>query len=251
MASWETYTRTLTAVKDLTAWRIDRSPANLLKIVPQYRPTRLQISVAHPSVIDWIPWPSLRDKLIVHHSANPKLDQVISDVGKAYVVQADLSTLVRCPQPVVGYVSVWTLVQAVAAGEAKDSSTNEGNRTSHSSCGVITNDDIGTSTQSSKHYKLPASSVNELFESPTLARAAHQKLGLSNAAASNYRLDPSFFELYPELYDSEANIMAQGVRLRPSNHLADEPYPVPDEIDAAALSQYREFSKIALAYVAA
>ena len=103
---------------------------------------------------------------------------------------------------------------------------------------------------SSKHHQLPASSVNELFESPTLSRAAHQKLGLSNAAASNYRLDPSFFELYPELYDSEANIMAQGVRLRPSNHLADEPYPVPDEIDAAALSQYREFSKIALACVA-
>lgn len=209
------------------------------------------MSVAHPSVIDWIPWPSLRDKLILHHSANPKLDQIISDVGKAYVVQADLSTLVRCPQPIVGYVSVWTLVQAIAEGESQTEHNNdERHMLCDSSPGMGMMDSTALPMQQAQKQMLPASSTNELFDSVALAKAAHQQLGLGRGTAFNYRLDPAFFELYPELYDHEANVIAQGVRLRPNNHLADEPYPVPGVLDAAVLSQYREFSNIALACVA-
>lgn len=252
MMAWETYTRSLTALKDLTAWRMDRTTTNWLKIVPQYRPTKLQISVAHPSVIDWIPWPSLRDKLIIHHAANPKLDDVISDVGKAYVVQADLSTLVRCPQPIIGYVPVWTLVQAISAGEVQDvfpDSFAAGPIIDKGNMSVL-DDDIVTSQTPSQRQSLPASSVNELFGSASLARAAHQLLGIGQGAAFNYRLDPAFFEVYPELYDPEANVIAQGVRLRPNNHFVDEPYPIPGELDTTVLTQYRDISRIALNCVA-
>lgn len=51
MDGWETYTKTITAVKDLTNWRMNRSWENCDKIVVQYRPTRLQMSIEHPSVM--------------------------------------------------------------------------------------------------------------------------------------------------------------------------------------------------------
>jgi len=72
------------------------------------------MSVAHPSIIDWIPWPELRDKLIIHHSANPRLDSLICDIGNSYVVPADLSLLIKYPQSVLGYLGVWDLVRAIA-----------------------------------------------------------------------------------------------------------------------------------------
>lgn len=55
MVAWETYTKSLSALKDLTAWRMKRTLDNWQNVAPQYRPTRLQMSVEHPSVIDWIP----------------------------------------------------------------------------------------------------------------------------------------------------------------------------------------------------
>lgn len=254
MSGWETYTRTLTALKDLTAWRMDRTDAKWRRIVPQYRPTRLQIAASHPSVIDWVPWPSLRDKLIIHHSSNPKLDQVLSDVGQAYVVQADLSTLVKCPQPVIGYVPVWALVQAITAGDGRADFASNPMHMSCSTTGMPAMEDFefasahsgGTHTSTS----LPANNANELFSNATLAKEAHLLLGIGDGAAFNYRLDPAFFEIYPELYDSQSNVMAQGVRLRPNSRFADAPYPVPGALSASTITQYRELSKIALDCVA-
>lgn len=258
MNSCETYTRSLTALKDLTAWRMNRTVAEWEKIVPQYRPTKLHVSVAHPSVIHWIPWPSLRDKLIIHHSANPRLDEVISDIGTAYVVQADLSTPIRCSQPVVGYVSAMALVHAVTAGDI--SYPHEDSTTGYSyanSCGSSAQPfTIGSSRMSPQPCNsygaagLPASSANELFGSAQLAKAAHQLLRIGQGTAYNFRLDPSFFETYPELYDSKANIIAHGVRLRPDDGNAYQPCPIPKALDSSIILQYRDFSKIALDCVA-
>lgn len=82
-----------------------------------------------------------------------------------------------------------------------------------------------------------------------LAKAAHRQLRLDHGMAFNYRLDPAFFEAYPELYDCEANVIAQGMPLRPDRRVVDDTFPCPGALDSAALAQYQDFSKLALGYV--
>ncbi len=183
---------------------------------------------------------------------------MISDIGTAYVVQADLSTLIKCSQPVVGYVSAMALVHAVTAGDI--SYPHEDSTTGYSyanSCGSSAQPfTIGSSRMSPQPCNsygaagLPASSANELFGSAQLAKAAHQLLSIGQGTAYNVRLDPSFFETYPELYGSKANIIAHGVRFRPDDGNAYQPCPIPKALDSSIILQYRDFSKIALDYVA-
>ena len=70
MKSWHTYTRAHVPLTKLMTWRINptaASYADLCSTTPAWVPTKLQISVPHPPVIDWIPFPSMRDKLIHYH----------------------------------------------------------------------------------------------------------------------------------------------------------------------------------------
>ncbi|USW52059.1 Putative basic-leucine zipper domain-containing protein [Septoria linicola] len=182
------------------------------------------------------------------------LDQVLSDVGQAYVVQADLSTLVKCPQPVIGYVPVWALVQAITAGDSRADFPSNPMHMSCSTAAMPAMEDFDFASAhggGSQHStSLPANNATELFSNATLAREAHLLLGIGDGAAFNYRLDPSFFELYPELYDSQSNVMAHGVRLRANSRFEDAPYPVFGALSASTITQYRELSKIALDCVA-
>ncbi|KIW25647.1 uncharacterized protein PV07_08813 [Cladophialophora immunda] len=61
-----------------------------------------------------------------------------------------------------------------------------------------------------REYLLPAS----LFKSPEYALQPFKFLGAHNGA-STFRIDPAFFEKYPELYDAQADITAKGKHLKP------------------------------------
>ncbi|KAJ6000729.1 hypothetical protein N7481_001138 [Penicillium waksmanii] len=119
MTSWHTYTKAHIPVMKITAWHIDPSVESYNNMSQTWRPTKTQISRKHPAIIDWIPWPSIRDKLITCHAANPLIDNVIGAIGHSYVMEIDLSKLIANIPPTPGYVSVWDLIQAISPGNVK------------------------------------------------------------------------------------------------------------------------------------
>lgn len=246
MIGWHMYTKAHLPLKALMAWRVTRGPHNYRAIVPAYRPTKLQMAVPYPSIIDWIPWPSLRDKLILRHAANPRLDDLICDIGVSYVVPADLSKLVHCPQPVVGYVGVWNLVRAIAP-ELVESHSGEvhaepNHWSSSEKLAAFSKQATGTNSNSitikdtSEGQDLPASDADALFSSKTLAWQAFKLLGMDKGAFTFY-LDPAFYQRHPELYDENDNLMAQGIALQPSQHV---PIRAPRQLDGSVLKEYQE-----------
>ncbi|KAL2433465.1 hypothetical protein ABEF95_001462 [Exophiala dermatitidis] len=223
MTAWHTYTKAHVHLKNLMVWRIYKTPDTYLKVVPSYRPTKLQMRVPHPSIIDWIPWPQLRDKVILHHSANPCLDSIICDIGNSYVMPADLSALIRCPQSVLGYVGVWDLVRAMAP-EATGSPEPQSDH---------------NNLEAFQNLTLPARDANSLFSSQDLAAQAFRLLG-TDKGPFNFRLDPAFFGRHPELYDPDSDLMALGVALRPCSQAS---VPVPRDLDLSVVGQYQEMSR--------
>ncbi|KIV83836.1 hypothetical protein PV11_05825 [Exophiala sideris] len=233
MTAWHTFTKAHVPLRELMAWRICRTPDRYLRIIPAYQPTRLQMNVPYPSIIDWIPWPQLRDKLIMHHAANPCLDSIICDIGNSYVVPADLSLLIKCPQSVLGYLGAWDLVRAMApeaTGSPEPSPASE--------CDQWQDDD---NTNAFGGVTLPAKDANTLFSSRELAAQAFSVLGVDKGAF-NFKLDPAFFGRHPELYDSSSDLMALGVALRPGpgNQI---PIIPPESVKVSVVAQYQEMSR--------
>lgn len=238
MTAWHTYTNAHIPLKDLMAWRICKTPERYLRITPAYQPTKLQMSVPHPSIIDWIPWPQLRDKLILHHSANPRLDSLICDIGNSYVVQADLSRLIKCPEFVLGYLGVWDLVRAIApeaTGSPEHSAETEDDEQWTSSGFEV----LSSNTSTFENSSLPTRDAHTLFTSQELAMQAFKLLGMDKGAF-NFRLDPAFFGRHPELYDNSSGLMATGVALRARDHVS---ISSPRDLEISVIGQYHEMSR--------
>ncbi|KIW44198.1 uncharacterized protein PV06_05226 [Exophiala oligosperma] len=244
MTAWHAYLKVQPDLTSLMEWRVNPSPKNLSKVPPYYRPTQLQLSVSYPAVIDWMPWPSIRDALITYHSANPRLDDLIFEIASSYVMEIDLSKLVSGFSSTPGYVSVWDLVQAISP---ETTCTNLPSSTGFSvwNCSARDNasidktfdgpsNDMNEGTQS--EGSLPASSTRALFQSKRLALQAFKLLGMDHGP-HQFRLGPDFFEKHPELYDPNANIMASGVFLHPDRRWS---LSHPQPLDTSMLARYRE-----------
>lgn len=201
---------------ELTAWIMFPSARTFEKLHERYRPTDIQNRIPHPRVIDWIPFPSIRDKLIQLHAANPQIDQIFCDAVTGYVVEASLSDLVVGAAPTKAYIRVTDLITCMNTG-----SNQEG---------------------SSLHATLPAPDVETLFKSPACARLVFQKLNMDRGA-SYYKIDPAFFGKYPELYDSNSNIAASGIPLKPETQIRLS-YPSP--LDPLMYGTYRSFIEFSL-----
>jgi hypothetical protein len=243
MTAWHIYTKADVPLKELTAWRITRTPEAYAKIIPAYRPTKLQITTPHPAVIDWIPWPGLRDKLIFYHSANPNLDEVICDIGNSYAVPADLSKLVTGLSGVIGYISVWDLVRAIAPDEACLDGASSSFAFNADTIRNILSDDNATVVEDDVNFygkpTLPAPDVHTLFNTKSLAIQAFKAIGMDKGQTT-FSLDPEFFGRHPELYDPQCDLMAKGVPLRPNIHCA---MPTPNNLNTSIVAQYRELAK--------
>ncbi|KAJ5403307.1 hypothetical protein N7509_003178 [Penicillium cosmopolitanum] len=209
-----------------------------------WRPTKTQISRKHPAIIDWIPWPSIRDKLITCHAANPLIDNVICAIGHSYVMEIDLSKLIANIPPTPGYVSVWDLIRTISPETSKQNTETSKNINLNAwdglrGSGVPTDE----SFQFHRHkesfgMRLPAPDTNSLFGSHTMALQAFELLGMDKGA-SLFRLDPAFFETHPEMYDHRDNIMASGVHLKsPYGDTMISPRP----LDISVSTQYKQLS---------
>ncbi|KAK1714321.1 pyridoxal phosphate-dependent transferase [Colletotrichum lupini] len=196
---------------ELTAWQLYPSPATFQKLHQRYRPTDTQLKHPHPRVIDWIPFPSIRDRLIELHAANPLIDQIFCDAVSGYVVEAVMSELISDAPQITVYVRVTDLIAAMSL-----------------SSGAGDNDTPAS---------LPAPDITTLFSSPSHARAAFKQLNMDKGA-SYYKIDPAFYAKYPELYDQSNDLTANGVPLKPRSQKVLT-YPKP--LDDSMVETYRSF----------
>ncbi|CAM1504908.1 Fc.00g024990.m01.CDS01 [Cosmosporella sp. VM-42] len=201
---------------ELTAWEMYPSSRTFEKLHERYRPTDIQLRHPHPRVIDWIPFPSIRDRLIQLHAANPQIDQIFCDAVSGYVVEALMSDLVIGAPRIKAYIRVTDLITSM--------SSSAGNR--------------GTGTP----VRLPAPDATTLFKSPECARMVFQRLNMDRGA-SYYKIDPAFFGKYPELYDQTSDIAATGIPLRPELQIGLS-YPKP--LDSLMIRTYRSFIEFSL-----
>ncbi|RKK65918.1 hypothetical protein BFJ69_g15863 [Fusarium oxysporum] len=195
-------------IAELTTWQIRPCPQTFERVHALYKENSAQARLPHPTVIDWIPFPSIRHQLIRHHAANPHIDQIFCDLVSSYVVEAWMSDVILDAPAVRVYVRVMDLIHSVGKesceGEAKD---------------------------------VPAPNSEALFASPKCSRALFSYLGM-HRGASQYKLDPEFFDKYPDLHDAAAGIIAQGTPLRPPVQLTlTRPLP----LNHATFQTYRNF----------
>ncbi|KAK1973312.1 hypothetical protein LZ30DRAFT_611229 [Colletotrichum cereale] len=203
---------------ELTAWQLYPSAATFQKLHPRYRPTETQMKHPHPRVIDWIPFPSIRDRLIQRHAANPHIDQIFCDAVTGYVVETTMSDLVLGAPQITVYIRVTDLITAMSSTAGEDSGASE--------------------TPAS----LPAPDITTLFTSPPHARAAFKQLNMDRGA-SYYKIDPAFYAKYPELFDQSSDLTASGIPLRPKSQKVLT-YPKP--LDASTVETYRSFIDFSL-----
>lgn len=202
---WYTATQYQENITDLLLWQINRSRVIYSRMHANYRPSALQLLEDYPSVIDWCPFPTIRDKLILLHSANPYLDQIICDIATSYVVEVDADKFV-CGQAGRAFIRVWDLVCAFEADDVgNDPAGNAGLDPEQLLAPEFTDSHLP--------FHLPSPDVESLFQ-PPYARQAFKSLGLDDGVP-RFKLDPSLFIQYSELYDSGADIIATGTAIVP------------------------------------
>lgn len=196
--------------RDVAVWKIRPCDETFNRLHPQYQPTLLQLQCSHPAVIDWVPFPSIRDCLIRYHAANPCVDQVVSDIVGLYVVETLLSDLVANSPPLQVYIRVVDLVQAIGSADEDP------------------NQEVAS---------LPASQISDIFTSPSVALAVARHLQIEYGL-SRYKLDPMVFIEHPEFYESSASLVAQGAPLKPDSASR---LSFPGSLDKHTASLYRNF----------
>lgn len=185
---WYAATHFSKNITDLALWQMYRSRDTYSRLHINYRPSALQSSESYPSIIDWCPFPTIRDKLILLHAANPSLDTIICDIAAAYSVDVESAEFVlHCPGQ--GFIRVWDLICAMG-GQGTVS-----NCASH----PVQISQQGGPRGREATPTLPAPDIDTLF-TPSFARLAFRKLGLDDGVP-RFKLDPVLFIQYPELYD--------------------------------------------------
>lgn len=210
--NWYAKTRFFHIV-ELTAWQILPCGLTYSNLHKRYRPTELQLDTQgeYPCVVDWIPYSSIRDRIIQFHAANPCIDQIFCDAVSAYVVESTLSELVIGGSSMKVFVRVTDLI----AGMALNQQVEEGDNA----------------------LALPAPDIKTLLSSPEYAYLAFKHLKM-DCGASYYKIDPVFFGKYPELYDPFDDIIASGVPLKPETQKI---LTSPSSVDAATIATYCSF----------
>jgi hypothetical protein len=189
----------------LTAWQIYPCSRTFNAIHPQYRPTALQRQSNYPRTIDWIPFQSVRDRLIQLHAANPLIDQIVCDAVSSYVVETSMTDLIIGAPAAQVYIRVTDLILNIDVAPP-------------------------SSGRSGTSAALPAPDIATLFSSPACSKAVFDLLNVDRGV-SNYKVDPAFFHKYPELYDPQFDIVATGISLRPDvQHRLSCPKPLTPQI---------------------
>jgi hypothetical protein len=132
-----------------------------------------------------------------------------------YVVETLMSDLVLGAPPIQVYVRVTDLINTMASATSETEETVAA---------------------------LPAPDIATLFSSPAHARAAFNKLNMDKGAGY-YKIDPAFFEKYPELYDQASELTATGTPLKPR---LQKILTYPKPLSHSTVETYRSFIDFSL-----
>ncbi|EXJ69714.1 uncharacterized protein A1O5_06785 [Cladophialophora psammophila CBS 110553] len=262
--SWESmrpfwiYTKAHLPVINVTSWRLSPCHETYVKLASWYRPTHVQLAVPHPAVIDWVPFPSLRDRLILLHSCNPRLDEIICEIADSYVMEIDFSRLVSGVEPCLVYVRALDLIAAISSTEESRTTFHEGHPVPLTQQDGFASDLEFLAPTTSKEFSqgafssdasptwsesLPAPSVAAIFGSKTLALQALLMLEMDRGPGA-MKLHPAFFERHPELYDSRSEgVIARGIAISPSHNGHMKPTPLLKPLDPKTLTKYSEMAR--------
>lgn len=255
------YTKAHRPVVNVITWRLNPETETYAKLTPWYRPTHTQLSIPHPSVIDWVPFPSLRDRLILLHSCNPRLDEIICDIADCYVMEIDFSKLVAGAESCMVYVWVLDLIDSISGAEKQQlltgrerlDATRQAGQIGFGSVPDVVSQSIPVSNCGDNSHgsftqpeSLPASSVAAIFSSKALALQAFRLLGMDRGPGA-MKLDPTFFERHPELYDgrrNDNNFLARGIAIQsPFRAGKVNSTPIPGRLDDKILTKYTQMAK--------
>ncbi|GMG54472.1 unnamed protein product [Aspergillus oryzae var. brunneus] len=236
--SWYTPTKFYYHITSLTMWQLNPTRELYMQLPMRYRPSALQLSESYPPIIDWCPFPSIRDRLIMLHAANSNIDQIICDIATAYVIETDISTIIQFDRPTLGYIRVWDLIQAM--DERVDSLYSDPHESFANNPLVAQQAEMSSTEQETDFHDvtLPAPSMEALFQTKKYARLAFKELRMDDGVA-RFKLDPLLFEKYPELYEPGDTIIATGLAVR-SAHLTS--IPTPRAVEQSTLSIYNHFA---------
>ena len=160
------------------------------------------------------------------------------------MVEGDLSKLIDGLSSRPGFVGVWDLISVIAPSQDMPGRLPQSLKSVLTSLGHQTSsadNAFGFSsgaTISGDSHSLPAPSVEAVFTSPEYALLAFRFLGMDNGT-STFRMDPVFFEKYPELYDAQSSIMAKGTPIRPSQK---QKMPMPAPMTTSLLQSYHDLA---------
>ncbi|KAE8370303.1 hypothetical protein BDV27DRAFT_119611 [Aspergillus caelatus] len=236
--SWYTPTKFYYHITSLTMWQLNPTRELYMQLPMRYRPSALQLSESYPPIIDWCPFPSIRDRLIMLHAANSNIDQIICDIATAYVIETDISTIIQLDRPTFGYIRVWDLIQAMdEPTDCLSSNAPESLATTNLAAYQAEISSIEQETDF-QEVSLPAPSMEALFQTDKYARLAFKELRMDDGVA-RFKLDPLLFEKYPELYEPGDTIVATGLAVRPA-HLTS--IPTPRAVEQSTLRIYNNFA---------
>ncbi|KAL1619779.1 hypothetical protein SLS54_006375 [Diplodia seriata] len=231
---WYTPTKWYKHLSELVTWQLHPTRDMYARVHPKYRPSALQVTESYPTFIDWCPFHALRDKLILMHAANTRIDEIVLDIASHYCVEVDLSKLVRTvPRPTPGYVRLWDIIQAMGDDEAAKQS------------------DLDPLHRDDAAALLPAPDAASIFQSVSHARQTFRLLRMDEGP-SLYKIDPALFNMYPELYSPDvSDIVASGTLLQCRSVQLLARIPPPARLDKATLRVYRHFADWALTVICA
>ncbi|OQV00813.1 hypothetical protein CLAIMM_06261 [Cladophialophora immunda] len=89
---WWILTNSFQTIGLITRYRIEPTLENYARLPARFRPTRLQFTRFHWPVVDWIAWPEIRDKLILH-AAEYDLSEVTLATMRSYCLEEDTNEL--------------------------------------------------------------------------------------------------------------------------------------------------------------
>jgi hypothetical protein len=113
-ALWN-YSTSRAVPEALFLWRFSPSAETYDFLPPGYQPTGLQLSAPHASVIDWVPFAPLRDRLILYHNNSITLDHFFVDFIQSFVVEIDdVSKVLVGAKNERGYFGVWNVFSAIS-----------------------------------------------------------------------------------------------------------------------------------------
>jgi len=218
-------------------WRVHPTNETYNNLPKDYKPTDLQLSVPHSAVIDWIPYSSLRDRIIMFYNSSAALDRLLCDMLNSYVIEvSDLAQILPHAPRGRAYFGVWNIYSAIDVATASlqkspqtsrvDTDLLESRSDSHES----NTDDIDTYSHLFFSSFSPTSSTTEpeLEDRTSVSQESSKPFNLVEIlttpasvlklsydihlyATKSWRFDRALFEKWPELkFDGYEDIVAKG-----------------------------------------